>query len=400
MQRSCPPRVVGCIVGACLLLAVGGGCGDGSSTGTGSGARAWPTSVDRLEPDARTGRVAASLLRDPDKTCPLVVVDLNGELEFTSQRTPAARHADEASGWLPGGECLVFGHGRPGATGSYRDGFFDVAVLSIEDGQTESLSGGRGGLKHGRPVAGDAIVCRVAPNGPTAAGLYIYRRTSGGWTPDPILTDADGRQWTECVWGRGSEQSQRLVVKAEETQPLGKVWTTYWTVDWLEGEEREPVLAATFREIVSGDAVSPDGGTLAVVWGDRPRPHRLVLVSLGDAPGATQEVDCGRGVRSPAFSPSGQRLSVWSPGWMDATERRTPARILLVGLAELTTREVRPRGELVSWAPFITSVAWWSDDALAIGIEDEGIGRLDLVTGEFGWVWRLPEGDGPLPMED
>lgn len=255
----------------------------------------------------------------------------------------------------------------------------------------ENLSGGKGDFDLGT-VVGDraAMICRASESNSDGTGIYLFRRVGGAWQSRPLLRDEEsGRKWRYCVWGTREKGGFSLVAKAEEEQQGECPATSYWSLTLSDAEEPELRRIARFAELVSGESVSPDGKLLAVVRRRRQIRRRLALISLDPAAPSVKDIDCGRKVIFPNFNPSGDQLLLWYPGTLRTDPEWGLAELLTVDVANLSIAEVPIPSALEGLAQ-LCSVDWFPEDSLAMGIEDYGVARLDLSTGEAHTLRRVP----------
>lgn len=345
-----------------------------------------------MAPSPTNDRIAFSLLGDPESTIPVLVIGDAGDILMTTAQLPPVKHSDVPLGWFPGGRrLLVFRRVWPW-TGSDEE-LTDVLVLWVEDGRAESLSAGRGGLGRGTVVVDGGTCIGRATGGPfDRPGVYLYQATDEGWKATLLFADSEGRQQTTCIWAGRQEDTYRMVLRSEQKEGAGKL-ASYWRAEVKNGMEPKLELIASFDD--EGPAtpdVSADGSLLAVVlsWAP-PSAGRLALIPFGAGGGEARNVCCGEMVSFASFSPKGQQIILWSPGWLEAAKVREGPRaeVLRMDLASGEITEVALPVEL-GQVEDLGAVAWLSETTVALGLVNRGVVALDLSTGAVTDVWRLP----------
>ncbi|MCK4375953.1 MAG: ankyrin repeat domain-containing protein [Candidatus Brocadiae bacterium] len=326
---------------------------------------------------------------DPDLTSPLLVITKSGELQISTAQSPPTVHTDIPLGWFPDGTRLLFSRRVRRAAGS-GDTLTEVLVLSLEDGRTESLSGGKGGLSGWTTVVDESTcIGRVSGKAFDSSGLYLFQRSDEEWRANLLLADSEERQWKRCLWARRQEDTYRMVAEAKDKRGG---FASYWSVEFADGMEPRSELIATFDGWVGGVDVSPDGGVLAVIRsGDAAYLARVVLLPVRRDGGHIRNVSCGSMVHLLSFSPKGEQLVLWNLGWLGGGKFKEGLRaeVLTMNLASEQILEVYLPAELQR-LEFLEYVEWLSETSIAVGFVNYGTVVLDLTTGKAKTLWRIP----------
>jgi hypothetical protein len=346
--------------------------------------------ADFLTPSPDGSRIAFAAERG-DRGMSVLVIGKGGDLLGSSDEVLPGDYAPVPGPWFPDGERLLIGRFREAPRGE-GDPFFDLIVWSVADGRTESLSGGKGGLKWGFDaaiVSDDAVVLHSDAEYLGGAGLYLYQRTPEGWQPRPLLTDTAERRWSMPLWAREDGDTLRVIVRSMAAD--GGDHQAFWEVEVrAAGEARTRMVADSKR--LDGWDVATDGSLLAHLPRSRGLPPlipRLALSPLGEGADRRSRIDCGQNVQEADFSPSGERLLLWSPGGVG---RRMDGYLAELAILDLDTQEITPiivpRLPADGPGSWLSDAAWLSDDALVLSYPLHGIVRLNVADGSFERLWE------------
>lgn len=343
-----------------------------------------------LTPSPDGSRIAFAADREDGGTS-VLIIDEDGEVEGCSDDILPGDLMHTPGLWFPDGERLLIGRFRD-APGGEGERFFDAIVWAVADGRTESLSGGRGGLKRSFDaaiVSDNAVVLHAEAEYLGRAGLYLYRRTADGWQPRSLLADTAEWRWAMPLWAREDGGTLRVIVRSMAAD--GGDGVAFWEVEAPPAGEPRTWIVTGDTESLDGWDVATDGSDLAVVRLTR-RPirlnRRLALYPLGEGADGRSRIDCGRNVLEVDFSPRGDRLLLWSPGGVG----RRIDYLAELAVLDLATREITPIAvpRLPADGPgsWLYDAAWLSDDALVLSYPQYGIARLDLETGSIERLWE------------
>ena len=330
------------------------------------------------------GHVAFSLIRNYELPFRVVVVDARGrEVTSTSPPNDPAAH-DYRVAWVPDGSAVLCC--RHTWTG---EGLLTTTLfwLPVEPEGRELTDRGLRGFVNAYMLEPSMMVCRAdGLDAAIPAGLYVLTMKGLGWEAEPLLLDARGRQWVSCLWGRRTESDLSIIVLAEQGVTEPPV-TTFWRVESVsDGKPNAELLRTTARKVYRV-AVSPDGSRLAMVeYRGRGKGNALVLLPAVPGGGRVHELDLPGPVSRVLFDPEGGRALLCQTGWTDPRYMRR-FRLFVADLGTLQIDELH----VPEWVSSVLDVAWLSEDTVLLSVQDRGIVKLNVSTGEAVDLWRIPQ---------